>query len=144
MAAQPVPRRPPFLTRLLAEDPDLLDRVRAARACGISLRRFEGWEPTTYYQHDDGRLVTSTPEPEWDDVEQGWMLALAAYEAERCPHCGGDLRETTDPANADAYRHQPALECYRCRAFAQSHDAYTDQDSRSFLHVVPMHPRRSR
>jgi hypothetical protein len=34
-------------------------------------------------------MVGSTIEPEWDDVEQQWMLALAAYRLqELCSLCG--------------------------------------------------------
>lgn len=49
-----------------------------------------GWEPTTTYVHDDaGRLVSSTPEVEWDDAERGWMQALQHYRDEvLCPLCG--------------------------------------------------------
>jgi hypothetical protein len=140
----------PFLVGRLKEDPELLAEVEAAERLGISLKRFRGWEPKTTLRYTwdrdnqsespDG--YTSTVEPEWDETEQGWMLALGRYRDGRCPHCSGDLDDTTDPKNADNYRHEPALECYRCRAFAQSHDAYTDQDSRSFLHVVPLRPRK--
>lgn len=37
---------------------------------------------------DDGRLVSSQPEVEWDQTEQDWMLALDAWEASLCPMCG--------------------------------------------------------
>ena len=49
-----------------------------------------GWEPTTFYVYDeDGRLVSSRPEPEFDDLEREWKRALHAYRAEHvCPLCG--------------------------------------------------------
>lgn len=56
----------------------------------MSLKRFSGWEPQTFYEYDDeGRMVSSRPEVEWDDTEQGWMLALEKWRTERlCPLCG--------------------------------------------------------
>lgn len=38
---------------------------------------------------DSGRLTGFTVnEPEWDDTERDWMLALADYEESLCPGCG--------------------------------------------------------
>jgi hypothetical protein len=56
----------------------------------MSLKRFSGWEPQTFYEYDsEGRLISSRPEVEWDDTEQGWMLALERYRRETtCPLCG--------------------------------------------------------
>jgi len=112
-----------------------------AERLGHSLKRTRGWEPVTRYWKSGGEW-RSQPEVEWDEQEQGWMLALAIYRDTKCPHCSGFLEETTAPENADRYRHEPALECFRCRAFAQSHDAYEDQDSRPLLHRVPLRPRK--
>jgi hypothetical protein len=49
-----------------------------------------GWEPTTTYVTDlNGRLESSTIEPEWDETERAWMLARAAYRRENiCALCG--------------------------------------------------------
>lgn len=60
---------------------------------GVSLKRFNGWEPTTTYVYDDeGRVIASRPESEWDDTEREWFLALGDVrrreEAERCHLCG--------------------------------------------------------
>lgn len=64
--------------------------MRAARAQGISYKRFKGWEPRTLHEYDEnGRLIASRPEVEWDETEQAWMLALDAREQEEtCPLCG--------------------------------------------------------
>jgi len=64
--------------------------VEAAEKLGISYKRFKGWEPATVYEYDDaGRMVSSRPEVEWDETEQAWMVALAAYRREEiCPLCG--------------------------------------------------------
>lgn len=42
------------------------------------------------------------------------MLALASYEADRCPSCGGQLHETTDP-DIDWEALDPT-ECFKCKA----------------------------
>lgn len=40
------------------------------------MKRFGGWEPTTYYEYDEnGRLVSSTPEVEWDDEQRALVEA---------------------------------------------------------------------
>ena len=64
--------------------------VEAAERLGVSYKRFKGWEPATVYEYDDaGRLVSSRPEVEWDETEQAWMTALAAYQRDEiCPLCG--------------------------------------------------------
>lgn len=33
-------------------------------------------------------MVSSRPEPEWDETERAWMLALDEYDATLCPLCG--------------------------------------------------------
>jgi hypothetical protein len=70
------------------------------------------------------------------------MLALDRYRKGRCPHCNGDLDVTADPKNEGAFKHEPSIECFRCKAFAGAHDAYRDQDSRALLHLVPLRPKR--
>lgn len=42
-----------------------------------------------YVYDDGGRLVSSRPEPEWDDTEREWMHALDAWKRENlCSKCG--------------------------------------------------------
>ena len=60
--------------RLLDDRDPLRQMLQAARAWGVSPRRFLGWEParTTVYDHNAaGQVVraTTTQEPEWDDDE---------------------------------------------------------------------------
>ncbi len=46
----------------------------------------------TEYEHDsDGRVIRSVEwvESAWDEQQRAWMLALAEYDANTCPHCGG-------------------------------------------------------
>jgi len=116
----------PFLARRL-EDPELRARVEAAERLGISLRRFDGWEPVeeTVYEYDEqGRLVRSvtTRDSEWDDEQQGWMLALAVWRANRCPNCGRDIRECTDES-AD-WHVPPPTRCHVTTALAIAQQQY--------------------
>lgn len=57
---------------------------------GISLKRLNGWEPTTFYTLDaDGRTVSSWLEPEWDDTEREWARSWREYKASLlCRLCG--------------------------------------------------------
>ena len=137
----------------MSDSPDLRAEVEAAERLGISLKRFRGWEPTTTMrytwdwdnqsEHPDG--YTSTVDPEWDETEQSWMVALALWRQHQCPGCGGDLTVTTKPENEERYRHELPLQCFRCVAFAQSHKAYDDQQYPiSLIHLVPQRPKRGR
>ncbi len=72
-----------------------------------------------------GRLISSTTtvtrEVEWDEQEQGWMLALAEYEALTCTGCGGWLPETTAAENEYRYALPEPIVCHGCniQAIAQ-------------------------
>lgn len=78
--------------------------------------------PQTRYEHDEsGRLVSSTPEAEWDEEQQALMLALAVYRASRCEGCGGDLAETT---SHEQWNVPPPMRCHRCTAIAIAQDAH--------------------
>ncbi|PLS25974.1 hypothetical protein [Bifidobacterium parmae] len=94
--------------------PGLVARLKCARSLGMSLKRFDGWEPT-----DDDPT-------EWDETERTWMLALQAYEDGLCPVCGMPTRVCHDQdeterrwAGADveicnvAYLRNKALRSYR-------------------------------
>jgi hypothetical protein len=116
----------PFLARRLAESAELRERVRAATERGISLKRFDGWEPATFYHHERGRLVSSTPEVEWDEQEQGWALAYQMYRDSLC-RCGGYLPDTTNPRNEGRYRPLLPIQCHHCLALAQSEETYRDE-----------------
>jgi hypothetical protein len=70
------------------------------------------------------------------------MLALERYRKTRCPHCRGDLDVTTDAKNEDRFKAELPVQCFRCLAFARSHDAYRDQPQpHTLLHLVPHEPR---
>jgi hypothetical protein len=128
MAGERGQRVHPFLASRL-ENPEIRARVEAAERLGISVRRFDGWEPqtvTVYRYRKDGRIkkTITVTEPEYDEHDRAWMLALSAYRAAHCPHCGGALHETTDPANEFAY-HADSIRCFKCTALAKSADALT-------------------
>lgn len=55
------------------------------------------------------------------------MIELAVWRETRCPGCGGDLAETTDPANDDRYQAE-AIRCHKCTAIAQSAGRYTGKN----------------
>lgn len=46
-----------------------------------------GWEPRRRIIRDGDAWVVET-EPEWDEQEREWMLALAEWESTLCPSCG--------------------------------------------------------
>lgn len=71
------------------------------------------------------------------------MLALRLYRETRCPGCGGDLNVTTAGENEDTFKPQLPLQCFRCVAFGQSHEAYRDNPHQgSLIHLVPPRPVR--
>jgi hypothetical protein len=90
----------------------------------VSVRRFEGWEPTTFYTHDDaGRLVSSRPESEWDEEQQGWLLALALARQLTCDGCGGWLPETT-ATDPEEYVVPPPYRCGKCTKLGIAQEAH--------------------
>lgn len=79
------------------------------------------------------RQVTTT-EPEWDEDEQGWMLALALYERQRCPDCGQYLPDSTEPlcdadgnvdpvATSRSWRAELVQQCNACIALDNATDS---------------------
>lgn len=113
--------RRPFLVRRLGDEPGLRLRVEAAERLGISLRRFDGWEPTTRYRHRKGRLVSSTPESEWDDEQRAWVLAMETWRSNRCPNCGRDIAECT---GTEDWTVPPPRRCHVTTALAIARKPY--------------------
>lgn len=123
----------------ITNDRELRERVKAAFELGISLKRFDGWEPRTFYVHEAGVLVSSIPESEWDAQERGWMLAYAAYLENCCARCGGDLHETTNPANEDGYVHLLPVQCARCVEFERATKEYEREPfAQTLMHRVKL------
>lgn len=100
--------------------------------------------------------MSSTPETEWDETEQGWILGLAEYRAGLCRHCGQPLTDTTDaahdpdnPANTDVYDVPDPVVCLLCEAFARKEKAIEDRkdlgvNPRSFHYHAQIVHRRAR
>lgn len=85
--------------------------------------------------------MSSTPEPEWDEEQAGWMLALRLYRQSLCPNCGGDLTVTADAENEDSFHRIPPVQCFRCAEFSRSHEEWKDEKHPlSYLHLVPKTP----
>jgi ribosomal protein S27AE len=102
------------------------------------VKRFDGWEPATAYEHDEqGRLVRSVPEQEWDEQQQAHMLALAAYRATLCPACGGFLPDTTEAEAEDRYHCGPPHVCHRCVALDIATKSYVEDPHPSSLLFIP-------
>jgi YD repeat-containing protein len=123
-------------------DPAIRELLEAARAWGVSPRRFLGWEPgqTTVYEYDDlGRVAraTTTTEPEWDSEQRRAVLDLLALEAGQCPGGKHQLSETTLPENEDAYVAGPAVRCHYCTASDRAAKAYEDSPSPQAL-LIPI------
>lgn len=105
----------------------------------MSLRRFCGWEPaevTTHEYDERDRLAASVTrrEPEWDDAQRAWMLALGVYEQSLCRRCGHNLHDTLDPDTSGtmlASREWVAEEsqCFGCTALAVSEQARSGDDN---------------
>lgn len=86
-------------------------------------------------------------EPEWDDTQRAWMVALAVLEAAACRRCGGDLAETTD-YDAFVWEEQPPTVCLRCVALHASVDKHAKHPmAAGMIHQVKARrrpPRRKR
>lgn len=101
----------------------------------MSWRRFNGWEPrsvtTTEHEYDDtGRLVrsvaTTVTEPEWDDKNRAWSIALVEYEHGLCGSCNNPLAITTDPGMEGRYVHDGFKVCHHCAKAEQAHEKYAN------------------
>lgn len=98
---------------------------------GISLRRFDGWEPaetTTFRRDRRGRVVQAITvrEAEWDEHQQALMLALAEYQSLVHHTCGGYLPETTAADNEGGYVATAPRRCHKCTAIEQTRVNYRE------------------
>jgi len=79
------------------------------------------------YEYDEhGRLLASTPEPEWDDTEREWMLELARWRSEvLCPcGCGWPVQIAHDEMAAREIEVPPPTRCYVATKQADARKAY--------------------
>lgn len=111
----------------------------------MPLSVFDGEDHIEVHEHydPDGNLTGTTvvTKPGWSDENRAWALGLTLREANRCPGCGGDLHETTDPD----YRWVPdtPITCLRCVGLSAASKATekTDPHHRQILHTVRKVPR---
>lgn len=75
---------------------------------------------------------------EWTDEERQKVLALAEYERQVCPGCGGYLPETTDRDAQHAYVTDPPTRCHACTALHKRQAKYRDQDNADALVIWPV------
>jgi hypothetical protein len=110
----------------------------------VSLRRFaDGWEPAevTEYEYDDaGRLVRSVTrrEPEWDEEQRAWMLALDECERLSCDGCGGWLPDTLRRGPGEYVVPAPS-HCAACAATAITAQDY-HRDYPVYGHLMRYQP----
>lgn len=71
-------------------------------------------------------------EPEWDEQEQGWILALAAYRSTRCPNCGRDIDECT-AAGAEGQFTAEHRRCHATTSLLIAQEAYRENPQPSAL-----------
>ena len=99
----------------------------------------DGWTPRTFYEYDDeNRLVSSWTEPEWDEVEVGWMLALAEYRDSLCPLCGGPKDICQAPEFTYNFGFAPPVRCRVATALDESREQHKDTKHASALLHVPL------
>lgn len=61
----------------------------------------------------EGRPLPGPGEVLWTEEDRRWALALIVEEGEKCPGCGGQIHETTDPELEFSW-HAEAVRCHRC------------------------------
>jgi len=72
-----------------------------------------------------------TRDVEFDDDEQAGVLAYEEMLDNQCPGCGGQLDETTDPANEGEYEGSPPTRCFKCDALLAAQEPYLQVDQRT-------------
>lgn len=68
------------------------------------------------YVYDGDRLVSSRPEPEWDDREQTLTLALQAYKDSLCSMCGLPVEVCTAAENEGKFKTEGPIRCHKTTA----------------------------
>lgn len=71
----------------------------------------------------------------WTEEDRRWAIALIAEEAEKCPGCGGQLTETTDPEHEEHW-HAEAMRCHRCAAQQREMRAFQKEGDPTGLLVM--------
>ena len=103
----------------VATDAALRSVLVTARSWRVSPSVFLGRTLRMTYEFDGGgRAVAAEIESEWTHDDRDLAVALALYEADCCPGCGGHLPETTNPDNEEQYRAAVQARCHKCTALA--------------------------
>ena len=99
---------------------------------------------TLYVRDDAGRIIGSetTREPDWNDHDRAYALALDLYENGLCDGCGHPLDETTKPENTEAYIAKAPIRCHRCTAQIQAMEAAERPQEQALRWPVDFDPDR--
>lgn len=84
---------------------------------------------TEYVYDGAGRLVESRAErePEWDDEQRGWMLALDEFDrVSKCPVCGGLKSDCQGVGDAADFEVPAPTRCHRVTAIELASEPYRD------------------
>ena len=100
-------------------------------ALGISVKRFDGWEPAEVHEHEHdqaGRIVRTVVrrEPEWDDEERGWAQAWLLYRQNVHTACGHYLPDSTAADAEDGYVVDDPIRCHACTARSAAYKRYQE------------------
>lgn len=71
-------------------------------------------------------LLFTQPEPEWDDENRDWALALQLTDDSRCPVCGGPSSECLDPKSEGQWEVGPPTRCQRATVVARKQKQHAD------------------
>lgn len=69
--------------------------------------------------------MSSRPEPEWDDVEVGWMLALQHWRESICPSCGWPKAICQDPTTEFRLNVPLPTRCHVTTAVDRAQESYS-------------------
>lgn len=68
-------------------------------------------------------------EPEWDDQQRAWALALGHYRRLVHEPCGGYLPDTADPAAEGAYTAELPIRCHLCTERLRATTAHAESSA---------------
>lgn len=90
----------------------------AARSWGARPTEFLGLPVVSVHELDPAGRVVRVERAGWSDDDRELAMALAVFEADACPGCGGQIAETTSPENEERYEAKIQAKCHRCYALA--------------------------
>lgn len=78
------------------------------------------------------RAVTET-EPEWNDQDRAWAIALLQVEADTCPGCGQPRSESMHPDAEGGYEVDAPTRCHACTELERARAVERSQPSALFF-----------